>query len=174
TKDPDGGRIIRDKDGNPTGTFIDAAQDLIDRKVPPPAFALRKQRIAAAAKTIAQTGLTEIHDAGADDETIRAVKELIDEGKFPIRVYTMLSDNQKLLDEWFAKGPLVGYKGRLTVRAVKMYADGALGSRGALLLQPYNDDPNNKGLAVSTVDHMSDVAKQAKAKGFQLATHAIG
>src|SRR5438874_4413281 len=174
TKDPQGGRIIRDKDGNPTGTFIDAAQELIDRKVPPPSFALRKQRVAAAAKSIAENGLVEIHDAGADSDTIRAVHELIDEGKFPIRVYQMLSDEPKLLDEWFAKGPQLGYKGRQTVRAVKMYADGALGSRGALLLQPYSDDPNNKGLVVSTVEHMSDVAKRAKAKGFQLATHAIG
>src|SRR5438874_1850264 len=95
TKDPQGGRIIRDKEGNPTGTFIDAAQELIDRKVPPPSFALRKQRVAAAAKSIAENGLVEIHDAGADSDTIRAVHELIDEGKFPIRVYQMLSDEPK-------------------------------------------------------------------------------
>jgi len=85
TPDPSGGRILRDANGNPTGVFIDEAQELIDRAVPAPSFELRKKRVLAAAQTIAQNGLTEIHDPGADDETIRAVSELIDEKRFPIR-----------------------------------------------------------------------------------------
>ena len=174
TPDPSGGRILRDASGNPSGVFIDEAQGLIDRAVPAPSFALRKARVLAAAQKIAENGLTEIHDPGADDETIRAVQELIDEKKFPIRDYTMVSDNARALDEWFARGKLIGYGSRLTVRSVKLYADGALGSRGALLLAPYSDDPGNSGLVVSTVQHMTDVARRARAAGFQVNTHAIG
>jgi predicted amidohydrolase YtcJ len=174
TKDPEGGRIIRDAQGNPTGVFVDAAESLIDGKVPPPSFALRKQRVLAAAQTIARNGLTEMHDAGADGETIRAVRELVDEQRFPIRIYIMLGDDAALLNTWFAQGKLVDHGGRMTVRAVKLYADGALGSRGAALLEPYSDDPGNVGLLVSKPEHLLDVAKRAKAAGFQVNTHAIG
>src|SRR5262245_30960939 len=145
TRDPEGGRIVRDSSGSPTGTFVDAAMSLIDTKVPPPSPELRKARVLAAAQAIAANGLTEMHDAGADGATIAAVRQLIDEKKFPIRVYTILTDDASLLDTWFRSGPQIGYRERLTVRAVKLYADGALGSRGAALLAPYSDDPNNSG-----------------------------
>ncbi|MBV9474681.1 MAG: amidohydrolase [Acidobacteria bacterium] len=174
TKDPEGGRIVRDASGNPTGVFVDDAMDLIDSIVPAPTAEQRKARVLAAARNIAANGLTEIHDAGADAETIAAVRALVDEKRFPIRVYTMLSDNDALLDTWFASGPLVDYRGHLTVRAIKMYADGALGSRGAALLAPYSDDPGNTGLMLAKPAHMTDVAKRARAKGFQVNTHAIG
>jgi len=108
TPDPSGGRILRDASGNPSGVFIDEAQELIDRAVPAPSFALRKARVLAAAQKIAENGLTEIHDPGADDETIRAVQQLIDEKKLPIRDYTMVSDNARALDEWFARAKLIG------------------------------------------------------------------
>jgi predicted amidohydrolase YtcJ len=174
TPDPEGGRIVRDANGNPTGTFIDGAMSLIDSKVPPPSPALRKSRLLVAAQTIAANGLTEMHDAGADGDTIKAIRELIDEKKFPIRVYEMLTDQPRLLDSFFKQGPLIAYGNHLTVRSVKMYADGALGSRGALMLAPYADDPKNSGLTVSREEHMRDVAKRAKAAGFQANTHAIG
>ena len=174
THDPEGGRIVRDANGNPTGTFIDAAQSLIDSKVPAPSPELRKARVLAAAQAIAATGLTEMHDAGADGATIAAVKQLIDEKRFPIRVYQMVSDDASLLDTWFRSGPLIAYGNRLTVRAVKCYADGALGSRGAALLAPYSDDPGNTGLLVSKEEHLADVAKRARKAGFQVNTHAIG
>ncbi len=174
TPDPEGGRILRDANANPTGVFVDAAEGLIDRAAPPPSFVLRKSRVLAAARKIAENGLTEIHDPGADDETIRAVRELIDEKQFPIRDYAMIADNARALDEWFARGKLIDYGGRLTVRSVKLYADGALGSRGAALLAPYNDDPGNVGLTVSRPEHLADVARRAKAAGFQVNTHAIG
>ena len=174
TPDPEGGRIIRDASGNPAGTFIDAAQHLIDRAVPEPSFELRKRRVLAAVRTIAANGLTEMHDAGADPATIRAVRELIDEKRFPIRVYSMIADDARAEQEWFARGTLIDYGGRLTVRSVKLYADGALGSRGAALLAPYSDDAGNSGLIVSTVAHMTDVARRARAAGFQVNTHAIG
>jgi len=174
THDPDGGRIVRDANGEPTGLFIDTAQELIESRIPEISFALRKERVLAAARTIAANGLTEMHDAGADDETIRAVRELIDEGRFPIRVSIMVGDDSKALNEWFARGPLLDYKHRLTVRSIKLYADGALGSRGAALLAPYSDDPSNTGLEIARPSHILDVAKRALAAGFQVNTHAIG
>ncbi|MGZ5473462.1 MAG: amidohydrolase [Thermoanaerobaculia bacterium] len=174
SKDPDGGRVIRDATGNPTGTFVDAAMDLIEDHMPAPTPEQRKARVLAAAKAIAANGLTEMHDAGIDAATIAAVKELIDEKRFPIRVYGMLGDNDALLRTWFASGPLVDYGGRLTVRAVKLYADGALGSRGAALLEAYSDDSGNSGLMLAKPEHLEDVARRGRAAGFQINTHAIG
>ncbi len=174
TPDPEGGRIIRDAAGNPTGVFVDAAMALIDTKIPLPSFAARKARLLAAARNIAANGLTEIHDAGAEADTIRAIKELVDEKTFPIRVYVMLADNEQLIDDWMVRGPLVDYGGHLTVRAVKLYADGALGSRGAALLEPYSDEAGNSGLLVSKPAHLAKVAVTARTRGFQVCTHAIG
>jgi predicted amidohydrolase YtcJ len=172
--DPSGGKILRDGSGKPTGVFVDEAMNVVDAAVPAPSFAQRKARVLAAANAIAAQGLTEMHDAGADDDTIRAVRELVDEKRFPIRVYVMLGDNEALLNKWFAQGPLMNYGGRLTVRSVKMYADGALGSRGAALLAPYSDDPQNSGLMIASTEHMTDVARRALAAGFQVNAHAIG
>jgi predicted amidohydrolase YtcJ len=174
TQDPEGGRIVRDASGNPTGVFVDAAMDLVEDKMPQPSPEQRKARVLAAAQAIAATGLTEMHDAGIDAATITAVKELIDEKRFPIRVYAMLGDNGPLLDTWFRQGPLMNYGGRLTVRSVKLYADGALGSRGAALLAPYSDDPSNSGLMLAKPEHIEDVARRGRAAGFQVNTHAIG
>lgn len=174
TKDPDGGKIVRDANGNPTGVFIDAATDLVENAMPAPSAQQRKARVLAAAQNIAANGLTEIHDAGITAETIAAVQELIDEKRCPIRVYAMLSDNAALLEQWFRGKPLIDYGGRLTVRSVKLYADGALGSRGAALLAPYSDDPGNSGLMLATPEHLQDVASRGRAAGFQVNTHAIG
>lgn len=174
SKDPDGGRVIRDADGNPTGVFVDEAMGLVEHAIPPVSFETRKRRVLAAAEDIARHGLTGMHDAGAEADTIRAAMELIDEGRFPIRVYTMLTDDEALLREWFARGPMPDYKGHLTVRAVKLYGDGALGSRGAALLAPYSDDPHNSGLLIASPGHIEDVTRRAIAAGFQVNTHAIG
>ena len=174
TKDPDGGRILRGANGEPTGVFIDEAMDLVERAIPAPTAAQRKARVLASAQAIAAHGLTEIHDAGIDAATITAVKELIDEKRFPIRVYAMLADNEALLGPWLSSGPMIDYGGRLTVRSIKVYADGALGSRGAALLQPYSDDPGNSGLMIAKPQHIADVARHALRKGFQVNTHAIG
>jgi len=174
TKDPTGGRVIRGSSGNPTGVFIDNGMDLVEDKIPQPTAEQRKARVLAAANAIATNGLTEMHDAGMDGATITAVKELIDEERFPIRVYAMLGDNDALLNTWFASGPLLEYGSRLTIRSVKLYADGALGSRGAALVTPYSDDPGNIGLMLATLDHLRDVSTRARASGFQVNTHAIG
>jgi predicted amidohydrolase YtcJ len=172
TKDPEGGRIERNAAGEPTGVFVDAAMALIEAKVPPPTPAQRKARVLAAANEIAANGLTEIHDAGIDPATIVAVKELIAEKRFPIRLYAMLADNDALLNLWFTQGPEIG--DRLTIRAVKLYADGALGSRGAALLAPYSDDPQNSGLILTPPERIAQIARRGGAAGFQINTHAIG
>jgi predicted amidohydrolase YtcJ len=182
TPDPDGGRILRDAAGNPTGVFIDAATSLIDTKVPTPSQALIKSRVLKAAQAIAAQGLTEMHDAGAGDQTIQAIRELIDEKQFPIRVYSMLSDSSasdepssvEAFDAWLKRGPLLDYGDRLTVRSIKVYADGALGSRGAALLAPYSDEPGNRGLVIAKPEHILEVSRRALAAGFQVNTHAIG
>jgi predicted amidohydrolase YtcJ len=174
TADPEGGRVLRDSAGNPTGVFVDEGMELIDRAVPAPSHELRRERVRKAAEAIAATGLTEVHDAGIDAETIAAVHELIDAGQFPIRLYAMLGDDKALLEKWFKMPPEIGYGAHLTIRSVKLYADGALGSRGAALLQPYSDDPSNRGLLISRPEHIEDVARHALAAGYQVNTHAIG
>lgn len=174
TPDPDGGRIVRDATGNPTGVFVDNAMALIESHVPQPSQEERKTLVLAAAREIAANGLTGIHDAGIDGNTITAVKELIDEKRFPIRVYGMLTDSDLLLNAWLPRGPLIDYGGRLTIRSLKMYADGALGSRGAALLEPYSDDPSNRGLVVTSAERLRANSARASAAGFQVMTHAIG
>jgi predicted amidohydrolase YtcJ len=174
TRDPDGGKIIRDEAGNPTGIFIDNAATLIDAKVPPPTRERRKARLLAAMRDAAKQGLTAVHDAGMDDVDVSILRESADGGEMPIRVYVMLTDDATLLEKWFAQGPLLNYRDLLTVRAVKMYADGALGSRGAALLAPYSDAASNSGLMLTTPEHIVDVALRAKKSGFQVNIHAIG
>ncbi len=174
TPDPEGGRILRDPAGNATGVFIDAAMSLVETHIPAVSFETRKRRVLRAAEAIAANGLTGMHDAGAEADTIRAVRELIDEGRFPIRVQIMVGDDAKLVDEWFARGPLIGYGNRLTVRSVKLYGDGALGSRGAAMLAPYSDDPSNTGLLTARPEHIEDIARRGSKAGFQINTHAIG
>ena len=176
TPDPDGGRIVRDASGNPTGVFVDEATRLITMHIPPPTRDIRKRRIAKALSYISANGLTGVHEAGSDtpDEIIAIYKELADEGALPVRIYYMLPDEAPVVDSWLSKGPLVGYKDRLTIRAIKLYADGALGSRGAALLAPYSDDPDNVGLMTVSLEHIIDVARRSKTAGFQVGTHAIG
>jgi predicted amidohydrolase YtcJ len=174
TPDPSGGEIIRDAAGNPTGVLIDNAMRLVSRMIPPPSREARKERLLHAAETIASLGITEVHEAGVGDDSLELYRELIDEGHFPIRIYAMLADDAALLGRWFDRGPELGYGGKLTVRSVKTYVDGALGSRGAALKEPYSDSPGSRGLFVSEPKHIEDVARRARAAGFQVNAHAIG
>lgn len=176
TPEPAGGRILKDASGAPTGVFVDDAMTLVQRTIPPPTREARKRRIANAVEYIASTGLTGVHEAGSvrPEELIEIYRELADEGALPIRVYYMLPDEAKVIESWLARGPLLGYGGRLTVRSIKLYADGALGSRGAALLAPYSDDPSNEGLMTISSERVVDVVMRARAAGFQVGTHAIG
>lgn len=174
TSDPEGGRILRTTAGAPAGVFVDNAMNLVARAIPPVSRERAKERLARAAENAARHGLTGVHDAGVDQQTLDLLLELDREQRLPIRVYVMLEDNEALLDAWFSRGPLIDADGRVQVRSVKLYADGALGSRGAALIEPYSDDPDNRGLLVTDAEHIEDVARRARTAGFQVGTHAIG
>ncbi len=172
TQDPPGGQIIRDKDGNPTGILIDRAMGLVTRKVPALTYEQVKRRLKLAAEASVRLGLTTVHDAGIGVDERNAYRELIKENSLPLRVYAMIGGTGELWQEYAKSGPEIG--SHLTVRSVKLYADGALGSRGAALWQPYTDDKSTSGLMVTTKETLEDQIREVAAKGFQVNTHAIG
>lgn len=176
TADPSGGRILRRADGTPSGVLVDNAMDLLDRVVPaatPEDFA---RRIRAAARACVAVGLTEVQDAsGYAPEEVAVLEGLAARNELPLRLYATVSPEPPSLEAFFRKGVRIG-GGRdfLTVRAIKAYADGALGSRGAALLADYADEPGQRGLLVTPPDRLDEVARQALEKGWQLWIHAIG
>jgi len=175
SKDPSGGKILRTAQGAPSGVFIDNAQDLVGDKVPE----LTREEMRAALKdAIARMhsfGLVGMHDAGTSRANIDLFEEMAQKNELNLRLYVMIGDNAEALTHYFAMGPRSAlYDGQVWVRAVKLYADGAMGSRGAALLEPYTDDPNNTGLLLSAPAHIEEVAKRGLAAGFQINTHAIG
>jgi predicted amidohydrolase YtcJ len=172
TADPPGGRIVRDSAGAPTGVLIDRAGDLITSRIPPASPADIRRRLERAARECARLGLTTVHDAGVSGAELAAYRDLIAQGQLPIRIYAMIGGAGPLWREYLKKGPEIGE--RLTVRSIKLLADGALGSRGAALLEPYADDPGNRGLTMLTREQIEGVAREAVAQGFQVNTHAIG
>lgn len=172
TPDPPGGKILRDGSGRPTGILIDRAMGLVREKIPPPSFAQIKRQLELAARECARLGLAGVHDAGVSAEDLRAYRELIAEGKLPVRIYAMIAGPGRLWEEALRRGPETGPF--LTVRAIKLYADGALGSRGAALWQAYSDEKTNTGLLITSREEIEKTARQAAAGGFQVCTHAIG
>jgi hypothetical protein len=165
TPDPPGGKIL-------PGILIDRAQALVARHIPADTPEEIERHIARAASECARLGLTTVHDAGITAEDLAAYRKLIAQHKLPVRVYAMIGGAGPLWREFLQRGPEVG--DRLTVRSIKLYADGALGSRGAALLAPYSDDPANTGLLITQQAEIERVAREAFAHGFQVNTHAIG
>lgn len=172
TKDPSGGQIIRDKQGNPTGVLIDKAQGLVTRKIPTLTYEQVKRRLKLAADAAVKLGLTGVHDAGIGVDERNAYRELIKENALPLRIYAMIGGTGELWQQYSKTGHEIG--SHLTVRSVKLYADGALGSRGAALWQPYSDDKTTSGLMLTTKETLEDQIKEVAGKGFQVNTHAIG
>jgi predicted amidohydrolase YtcJ len=172
TPDPPGGKIIRTPAGEPTGILIDNAQDLVYRKIAPATPEETRRRIARAAKECARLGLTTVHDAGVTAQALDAYRDLIARGELPVRVYAMIGGTGPLWQEYLKRGPEIG--DRLTVRSIKLFADGAMGSRGAAFFEPYSDDPGNTGLLMITQEEIANIAREAAARGFQVNTHAIG
>ena len=173
--DPSGGRIERTTTREPTGLFIDNAKSLVERSIPAPTREDTRQAIAAAITESQRWGLVGLHDAGESRATIDLMEEMAKAGQIPFRLYVMVSDDSAAITHYLARGPQSGlYDNHLWIRAFKLYADGALGSRGAALLEPYSDDPNNRGLLLSAPAHIQDVASRALRGGFQVNTHAIG
>jgi len=172
TPDPAGGRLIRDASGAPTGVLVDVARSLVARQIPPPSRQQRVEQLLLADGELRRVGLTMVHDAGVDPATIDLYREVIGSDRFATRVYVMLAGLST--GDWFTRGPLLDPHQRLTVRAVKLIADGALGSRGAALLEDYADEPGNRGLLVTPPERLYAVTRAAAQAGFQTAIHAIG
>jgi len=175
TRDPAGGRIERDAKGEPTGVLVDGAMALVTDKMPPASDAEVAAALDASLAELARVGLTGVHDAGAGANVIALYRRYADQGKLTARLYAMISDAGKDFDQLSKDGPLLGYgHDFLTVRSVKLYADGALGSRGAALIEPYSDAPDNRGLLFHPPAEMNALIDKAVSKGYQVNVHAIG
>jgi predicted amidohydrolase YtcJ len=176
TPDPPGGRIIRNPDGSPTGVFVDEAMAIIDRVVPPLSSDETRAAVLAAVAEASRWGLTGIHDAGVEAPTIDLYEQLARAGQFKLRDYVMVAgDTDATITRYLRRGPQNAlYGGHLWIRAIKLYADGALGSRGAALLEDYSDEPGNRGLVITDEDSIRKVAVAALRNGFQVCIHAIG
>ncbi len=175
SKDPSGGKIIKDASGAPTGVLIDRAQGLVSSRIPEASAADTRAALKDAVGVMHRWGLVGMHDAGASRGLIDMYEDMAKTGELDLRLYVMIGDDSTALKHYFDVGPRSAlYGGRVWVRAIKLYADGAMGSRGAALLEPYSDDPNNSGLLLSAPAHIRDVAERALKRGFQVNTHAIG
>jgi predicted amidohydrolase YtcJ len=175
TPDPDGGRLIRHADGRPTGVLVDRAVDLVESRIPRPSARQLEEQILLADREAHRLGLTMVHDAGTDEETVEAYKRLIDAGRLKTRLYVMLRLPMERLRPLLARGPTPTYGDhRLAVRAIKIVADGALGSRGAALLAPYADERGTTGLLLQPPEQVYEMTLAASRAGFQTCIHAIG
>ncbi|MCH9032469.1 MAG: amidohydrolase [candidate division Zixibacteria bacterium] len=175
TPDPPGGRIVRDSNGEPTGIFIDNAIELISKHIEAESFEHQLKMAKLAIKECNRFGLVGVHDCGLDSLGIEVYRTLQSSGKLDLRVYGMLDGSDSaLIESWFSVGPSIDSSGLFSIRTIKIYADGALGSRGAALLAPYDDDPENSGLLLTAPESIEDITVSALENGFQVAIHAIG
>jgi predicted amidohydrolase YtcJ len=175
TPDPPGGRILREPDGTPTGVLVDNAMQLVQAAMPVPDRQERLEAILRAAHELVRYGLTQVHDMGVDREALDVYRELSAARRLPLRIYAALdADSSTWRPSEHLSPEIDEGDQRLTVRALKLYADGALGSRGAALLEPYSDDPGNRGLTLVSGDALRQKCAEALDRGFQVCTHAIG
>ncbi len=171
---PEGGEIKRDAQGEPTGMFLNRATSLLTSAVPPPTDAQLEGHLLSGLLRMARDGYVAVHEAGADSRMMQALEKLDREGRLPIRVYAMLAARDAALcRRWLARGPVAG-RGFLTTRSVKAFYDGALGSRGARLLEDYSDRPGHKGLGGAEYGFDAKLVADMMKAGFQAAIHAIG
>lgn len=178
TPDPDGGEILRGVDGQPTGFLRETAQRLVREPsdaTPEEAEAVARQQARLASAEVLRNGITSFHDAGSSFQTIDFFKRLADEGSLPVRLYVMIRASNETLAERLADYRTIGYgDNHLTVRAIKLSIDGALGARGAWLLEPYSDAPHLSGLNLIPISEVREAARLALRHDYQLAVHAIG
>lgn len=169
--DPDGGAILRDGNGRATGVLVDRAMELVDAVVPTPTISIRDRALDLAFDELAADGVTSVHDAGISLTEARLYQARAAAGLLPIRVYAMLAG----LETVHAFGaPFASPDERLVVRSMKLTADGALGSRGAALLEPYADAPTNRGLVIESAEALAAKIRNARELGYQVNVHAIG
>ena len=183
-----GGEIIKNLRNQPTGIFNERAQNLISKHVESPSYDAGSKSdsdtdqqnsslaLELAVKECLENGITSFHDAGAGKESIQTFRDGINSNNLKIRLYVMLtSRDPKLLEEWYKNGPEIGTgNDYLTIRSIKLNADGALGSRGAWLLNEYTDRPGHFGMATQSIDYVYEVSKNGLKHGFQVNAHAIG
>lgn len=166
-----GGKVLL-RNGEPTGMLIDKAIELVREKIPPRTVADDINALMLAQANAFAVGLTSVSEAGIDKKYIRLIDSLQQAGQLLIRMYAMLNPNDDNFLAYLADGP---YKtDRLNVRSVKLFTDGALGSRGAKLIEPYSDDPGNSGLLLNTPEFLNEISRAAFDAGFQVNTHSIG
>ena len=173
--DVEGGEVMRDKLGRPTGIFNERAQSLITRNIPKNTTEKNDKAFELAVAACHRNGITGFHDAGIGRETIALYEGMKESGKMGIRMYAMLTGwDKELLDEWFLKGIFVDPDHLLTIRSVKLNCDGALGSRGAWLLEPYTDRPGHYGHETLPMEFVKETSLNGLQHGFQVCSHAIG
>jgi hypothetical protein len=172
TKDPAGGHVERDAAGEPTGVLVDTALELVEKLIPPPDDEALQRQLKLALETCARLGLTQVHDAGMNLATVKQLQAWDLIGRLPIRVYAMADGQGAEWEQFLGIGRSAGRLFEL--KAVKLLADGALGSRGAALLAPYRDDPKTSGLLLLSPEELEARARAFNDAGFQVAIHAIG
>ena len=172
---PDGGAINKDGRGEPTGMLIDAAQGLVRRLIPPPTEADLERALELGAEREVRLGWVQVHDAHGSLEEAERIRRLYREGRLSLRIYKAISGPSADADSLIRLGPSVDeFDGRFTLRTIKAVMDGALGSRGAALLQPYSDDPTTSGLVTTDTTRLRPMLEAALRAGIQVETHAIG
>lgn len=171
----EGGEIIKDELGNPTGIFNERAQSLISNYIPKETEETNSKALELAIQASLKNGITSFHDAGASRTSIELFKKFKQEGKLQTRLYVMLTGfDPSLVYEYFRMGPVIDSTGLLTIRSVKLNCDGALGSRGAWLLEPYTDRTDFSGMATLSMDTVAKISIEGLKYGFQICSHAIG
>lgn len=173
TPDPVGGKIHRDNDGRPTGILVDNAMELVESKVPPITNEDYRQAFLAAFKHLTSLGLTSVHDAGINISEAETYMSMADDGDMTMRIYAMIKDAGANLDAIGTPIPSYG-NDRLAISSVKLMVDGALGSRGAAMIEPYEDDAENRGLPFWTQEELDGFVKKSNDMGFPVSIHAIG
>ena len=175
TPSPFGGEISKDKSGEPNGMLLDAAQRLVRSHVPPTSREDAERAVVLGVQRDIGLGWTQVQDPGGDYEDIEIYRKLYSEGKIKLRIYKVLSAPGKQAERLLKEGPIIGaYGDRLTVRSLKCYADGSLGSRSAALLEPYSDAPDTSGFLTVKEEVLLPLLEEALRKGIQVETHAIG
>ncbi|MFW5820482.1 MAG: amidohydrolase [Bacteroidota bacterium] len=167
----EGGDIIKEN-GKLTGVLIDNAIDMVRNNIPQPGKDEISRALLSAQENCFAVGLTSVHDAGLETDIIKIIDELQSSGEVKMRIYAMLNPTEENFENYMYNG--IYKTDRLNVRSVKLYADGALGSRGALLVEPYSDDPGNKGLLIASEKYLERISRLADSCGYQVNTHCIG
>lgn len=174
TLDPPGGQIVRDRNGKATGLLIDTAMALVQQQLPIASDEQVKTAKKMAFDHLLAVGITQVHDAGVDARGLAVFRQLANENKLPLRVNAMIAGRDPQLVELLSAGVYRNDAETLQINSVKVYGDGALGSRGARLIEPYSDDPENYGLLVTAADRVRELFQAVHGAGFQINYHAIG